>query len=634
MATKKIALFIDADNVSAKFGKQIIDELSQRGEIFIRRIYGNWEKNILHGWNECILNFSLRAVQQTDFVAGKNATDMSLTIDAMDVLYGGRADVFALVSNDSDFTPLAIRLRESGINVVGLGNGRAANSFRMACSEFIDLDAPVREKFPIEQISKPIGKKSTSKGNSPVQLSLFAEDKIVELKPQPSTEKISSPKVAAQIQSVTNPKVVSLDEQRQLQSELDKKIQSVHEILSEVAKIHGDEQGFTPLCWAGQTLRQKDFGFGIKDVGYSSFRTFVEAFPKLYEVILRPNGENYCFRCLGTAPPIDEKIQSVHKILSEVAKIHGDEQGFTPLCWAGDTLRKKNFGFGIKDVGYSSFRRFVEAFPKLYAVRNVGLKFYYRCLTDTPKISANDSTLSQLHDALREAWAFHKATDDFTNLAYAGSAISQKSLSIKGSGHGTLQNFIAAFPKLYEIRTVNTTVSYRCLDSAKISNDEKVRQLHDVLREVWALYTSTDGFVNLWWACDFIVKKNFPRELKSMSYKDLLEFISACSERYEVRDDGGNNFSYRYRTDVPKISVDDSKVRQLHDALRDAAKFHGDDTGFVSPVQAGQYIRDKNLNFSVKDFGYATVRDFVSAFPELYEISKDETGQHFRYRPR
>lgn len=550
MATKKIALFIDADNVSAKFGKQIIDELSQRGEIFIRRIYGNWEKNILHGWNECILNFSLRAVQQTDFVAGKNATDMSLTIDAMDVLYGGRADVFALVSNDSDFTPLAIRLRESGINVVGLGNGRAANSFRMACSEFIDLDAPVREKFPIEQISKPIGKKSTSKGNSPVQLSLFAEDKIVELKPQPSTEKISSPKVAAQIQSVTNPKVVSLDEQRQLQSELDKKIQSVHEILSEVAKIHGDEQGFTPLCWAG------------------------------------------------------------------------------------DTLRKKNFGFGIKDVGYSSFRRFVEAFPKLYAVRNVGLKFYYRCLTDTPKISANDSTLSQLHDALREAWAFHKATDDFTNLAYAGSAISQKSLSIKGSGHGTLQNFIAAFPKLYEIRTVNTTVSYRCLDSAKISNDEKVRQLHDVLREVWALYTSTDGFVNLWWACDFIVKKNFPRELKSMSYKDLLEFISACSERYEVRDDGGNNFSYRYRTDVPKISVDDSKVRQLHDALRDAAKFHGDDTGFVSPVQAGQYIRDKNLNFSVKDFGYATVRDFVSAFPELYEISKDETGQHFRYRPR
>ncbi|MBR3746101.1 MAG: NYN domain-containing protein, partial [Selenomonadaceae bacterium] len=149
MATKKIALFIDADNVSAKFGKQIIDALTARGEIFIRRIYGNWEKNTLHGWNECILNFSLRAVQQTDFVTGKNATDMSLTIDAMDVLYGGRADIFALVSNDSDFTPLAIRLREGGMTVVGIGNGQAANAFRMACSEFIDLDASDVEKIQL-----------------------------------------------------------------------------------------------------------------------------------------------------------------------------------------------------------------------------------------------------------------------------------------------------------------------------------------------------------------------------------------------------------------------------------------------------------------------------------------------------
>ena len=122
---KKIALFIDADNISPKFGKQIIETLESRGEIFIRRIYGNWEKIFLHGWNECILNFSLRAVQQPDYVAGKNATDMSLAIDAMDVLYGGKAEIFALVSNDSDFTPLVVRLREGGISVIGMGNENA-----------------------------------------------------------------------------------------------------------------------------------------------------------------------------------------------------------------------------------------------------------------------------------------------------------------------------------------------------------------------------------------------------------------------------------------------------------------------------------------------------------------------------
>ncbi len=567
MATKKIALFIDADNVSAKFGKQIIDELSHRGEIFIRRIYGNWEKNILHGWNECILNFSLRAVQQTDFVAGKNATDMSLTIDAMDVLYGGRADVFALVSNDSDFTPLAIRLREGGMTVLGLGNGKAANSFRMACSEFIDLDAPpVQEKFPIEQISKPVRKKPASKENSPVQLNLFDDEtKVVELKPQTSApEKISppkvvtpAPKVAAQVQSVvkispvTNPKVVSLSE-RHRQDERDKKIQLVHELLSEVAQIHGDEQGFTPLCWAGQTLRKKNLGFGIKDVGYSSFRMFVAAFPKIYELIRRTNGENFCFRCLDSAQiSDDEKIRQIHDVLRDAAEIYADAEGFADLCRAGDTLRKKNLD--VKVFGYGTLSSFVCAFPKLYEIRKVGKKFYYRCQTDAPKNSADDS---------------------------------------------------------------------------------KTHQLHDVLREAWTLHAAADGFVDFWWTCDFLVKKNFPREIKSLSYKALVEFVSAYPARYELRTDGGNNFSYRYRTDAQKNSADDSRLNQLHEILREAAETHADAKGFSLLNHAGTAIKNQNLGFGIKDFGYRQLREFVAAFPELYEIDLDDTRKHFRYRPR
>lgn len=456
MAAKKIALFIDADNVSARFGKQIIDELSRRGEIFIRRIYGNWEKSILHGWNECILNFSLRAVQQTDFVTGKNATDMSLTIDAMDVLYGGRADVFALVSNDSDFTPLAIRLREGGMNVVGLGNGHAANSFRMACSEFIDLDAPAQEKISTEQVAKPVNKKSASKENSPVQLNLFDEDKkVVELKPQPSpNEKI--PKVTAQVQSVvkispvTNPKVVSLSD-RQLQSEHDKRIRQLHELLNEVAKMHGDEQGFTPLCWAGQTLRKKNLGFGIKQVGYSSFRTFVAAFPKLYEVIHRTNGDNYCFRCLDHAQiSADEKIRKVHDILRDTAKVDGDAEGFVLLSTAGTVLGQKNLS--IKGSGHNTLSKFLAAFPKLYELKIDGGATLYRCLTDAPKKSAEDSRLCQLHDILRESAEIHADDKGFSLLNHAGAAIKSKHLGfgVKDFGYRQLRDFVAAFPELYE----------------------------------------------------------------------------------------------------------------------------------------------------------------------------------------
>ena len=333
MTTKKIALFIDADNISAKFGRQIIETLEKRGEIFIRRIYGNWEKNILHGWNECILNFSLRPVQQHDFTAGKNATDMSLTIDAMDVLYGGKAEIFALVSNDSDFTPLVIRLREGGMNIVGIGNSHAANSFRSACNEFIDLDAtavkiPAKPKGKISPASqkmsqggmnivgignshaansfrsacnefidpdatavktpaKPTEKISPASQNPPVQMSLFDDDKVVTLKPEPKKSATVQPvkKVPSPVKK--NSKIVSITAQKNPHDK-------IHDTLRETAKAHADSKGFVDLTHAGQNLHDKNLT--IKGLGHSSLSKFVSAFPKLYEV--RTVGKSVCYRCL------------------------------------------------------------------------------------------------------------------------------------------------------------------------------------------------------------------------------------------------------------------------------------------------------------------------------------------------
>ncbi len=355
MSSKKIALFIDADNISAKFGKQIIETLEQRGEIFIRRIYGNWEKSSLHGWNDCILNFSIRAVQQPDYAAGKNATDMSLTIDAMDVLYSGKAEMFALVSNDSDFTPLAIRLREGGIKVIGMGNAQASNSFRMACSEFIDLDAPANVEVPAE----PKKKIHAPDKNPAVQLNLFAEEKMP---------------------PVTNPKVILINE-RQLQSDNDKKIRLIHNILNEAARIHGDDSGFALLNCAGTEIKSRSLDFNVKDLGYGTLQSFIEAFPKLYEVQKQGNIARY--RCLSnkkkiTSPKVaNDKLQPIHDVLRETAKTHGDDSGFATLSWAGDAIGKKNLS--IKGSGHGTLSKFVSAFPNLYDVKKVGKIFSYRC---------------------------------------------------------------------------------------------------------------------------------------------------------------------------------------------------------------------------------------------------------------
>lgn len=255
MTAKKIALFIDADNISAKFGKQIIEALESRGEIFIRRIYGNWEKSSLHGWNESILNFSLRAVQQPDFVAGKNATDMSLVIDAMDVLYGGKAEIFALVSNDSDFTPLVIRLREGGMNVIGMGNENASVSFRNACNEFIDFDkVQIPVKPPVTKIIEP------SKP-SPVKVAPKTDDK----KAQSQRDK----------------------------AEHNKRLQQIHSILCETAKAQGDAKGFVNLSLAGNSLANKKIS--IKGLGHSTLQKFISSFPNLYEV--KGKASKLSYRC-------------------------------------------------------------------------------------------------------------------------------------------------------------------------------------------------------------------------------------------------------------------------------------------------------------------------------------------------
>ena len=433
---KKIALFIDADNISPKFGKQIIETLESRGEIFIRRIYGNWEKIFLHGWNECILNFSLRAVQQPDYVAGKNATDMSLAIDAMDILYGGKAEIFALVSNDSDFTPLAIRLREGGTKIIGMGNANAANSFRMSCDEFIDLDAPAEVEIHVA----PKKKNPPPEKVSPVQMNLFTEEKI-------------SPKPVS-------PKVIPIGDSK-IQSERDKKIQQIHNILSEVASIHGDANGFFLLTRAGTEIKNKNLGFSVKDLGYGSLREFVAAFPKLYE--LSGSGVNTLIRCVTDAQknPLDKgKVEQLHKIICEAAKLHGEADGFFALNLAGNEIKSRNLDFGVKDLGYATLKEFIAAFPDLYELKTAGTIARCRCKTIAKKSSSDN--LQQIHNVLRETAKAHGDTNGLVHLSWAGDAIGKNNLSIKGSGHGSLGKFISAFPQLYEIKRNGGAFYYRC----------------------------------------------------------------------------------------------------------------------------------------------------------------------------
>ncbi|GAA0278672.1 hypothetical protein GCM10009127_19600 [Alteraurantiacibacter aestuarii] len=139
-ALKNIALLIDADNASHAGIDPVLTVLAELGQVNIRRAYGNWAKPALSNWNKITHRFGLQPMQQFDLTKGKNATDMAMTIDAVDLLYAGKVDGFGIMSSDSDFTPLVTRLRQDGLIVYGFGSSKAPEPFKTACTRFIDVD--------------------------------------------------------------------------------------------------------------------------------------------------------------------------------------------------------------------------------------------------------------------------------------------------------------------------------------------------------------------------------------------------------------------------------------------------------------------------------------------------------------
>ncbi|MDD2600055.1 MAG: NYN domain-containing protein [Kiritimatiellae bacterium] len=158
----KIALLIDCDNVSHKSIQGVIDELSQYGTVNIRRAYGNWKSDSMKGWEEKLHPNAIIPIQQFAYTSGKNATDSAIIIDAMDLLYSKQLDAFALMTSDSDFTPLAMRIRAEGKKVYGFGAKKTPEPFVNACSQFI-----YTEKIEItEDESSKTPKKANAKKTS------------------------------------------------------------------------------------------------------------------------------------------------------------------------------------------------------------------------------------------------------------------------------------------------------------------------------------------------------------------------------------------------------------------------------------------------------------------------------------
>lgn len=229
---KTIALLIDADNTQEKKMESAIYEISAFGRIVVKRAYGNWTKENLKNWEEDFRQLAIKPIQQIDYVRGKNATDMALTIDAMDFLYNSNYDIYAIVSSDSDFTPLAIKIREVGKTVIGVGKESTSEAFIKSCDKF----------FYLERLG-----------------SVARTEKTVEQNGGSSQENI-----------ILKPK-------NKLETEL-------NNLLKIASNTYQDEDGFTNVSAAGSYIKRVKSDFDILQYGVKKLPEYLEQHPELYEM--------------------------------------------------------------------------------------------------------------------------------------------------------------------------------------------------------------------------------------------------------------------------------------------------------------------------------------------------------------
>jgi len=291
MENKRFALLIDADNISAKYIGNILEELSTYGITTYKRIYGDFTSSHANKWRGELLENSVIPVQQFSNTTGKNATDSTLIIDAMDILYAGNVDGFCLVSSDGDFTRLASRLRESGMEVIGMGEEKTPRSFRVACSRFVNLenlgnqeaDRDVSEKkdntLGREVIFNAITNIITENENAGKRVELASVgNRLVNMYPDFDVRsygysllsKFVEDSGLFNLEKNQNVVTLSLKDNEKSREEIREYIYNV------IACAGGKGIGLSELS---NLVHGKYSCFNVKDFGYSQFSKFIQSFP-------------------------------------------------------------------------------------------------------------------------------------------------------------------------------------------------------------------------------------------------------------------------------------------------------------------------------------------------------------------
>lgn len=326
---KKIALLIDAENTSVKYIDVILSEIIKYGNVTYKRMYGDFRNASLDEWVKKSKDYAIIPIYQQNYTSGKNAADIMLVIDAMDILYRQNVDMFCIVSSDSDFTRLVSRIKENGIHVVGMGLSRASKTLIKACNEYKYLDKIIAEEE-----------------------NEIKDDKIiVEEKNEIKDDKI----IAEEKNEIRDDKI-----EESINSEIEKNaITPIEEIKSAINSLvmEAENKGVKAHLGSTKSQLQREFpDFDERNYGYTLFRKFIE------------DGTKFKIEQEGSSAYIVRKNNNnIEKQVCDF--IREKAETGVALNMLGNEIHNKFPQFRYKDLGYSRFSKFIESVEgvELYA---------------------------------------------------------------------------------------------------------------------------------------------------------------------------------------------------------------------------------------------------------------------------
>ncbi len=300
----QIAVLIDSENVSSRYASIIFNEIETYGFASYRRIYGNWTRN--NGWNQNILlENSITPIQQFDYAAGKNSTDMTMVIDAMDILYSGNVDGFCLVTSDSDFTRLAMRLREANMYVIGMGESKCPVSLTKACNKFIHLNL----------IYDQPNASSNSVSDEHDLHDDFTSDR------------------SAKANAVTP-------------------LGEIEEAIISIVNDNENKGKTTYMGEIGSRLSAKFTDFDVRNYGYTKLLTFIR--DKCSKLELIQENSSYYVK----VRELDNETDMQKEVTTMISRNGGIIDNLSVIY---DKLKKKHPDFDLKDYGYSRISSFLRS---------------------------------------------------------------------------------------------------------------------------------------------------------------------------------------------------------------------------------------------------------------------------------